>query len=768
MSYLGDFADDSTVSFAFTTNAADGGRESFSASLEEADIVIFKDGTAMTLDASTITITTDIGSRTGVHIVSVDMSNDADFTTGADYTAVLYASDETLDSQAPAGVLASWSCENRSVNVSRISGSSTAADNAEVVFDTDFSTNYNATRNAWATNVQDTVGSGNLPADVLAISTDATAADNLEAACDGTGFDIGGIDVSELNSIVDDLLDGGRLDLLIDGLPSQSDITGGAYALNTDASGNIRIVDGTGANELSLTSGLIDGIAGTLNTFDDLNDLSTSDIDARLAAIGLDHLLSTSVTGTDVADNSIFARLVSSGATADWDNFVNTSDSLQAIRDHVGDGSNLTEAGGTGDQFTAQPWNSAWDAEVQSEVADALAAYNAMATTDLPSNFADLAITSGTGRVTVGTNTDKTGYSISGTKTTLDDLEDVSQSDITGGAYSLDTDANGRVRIVDGTGTGELDTSSGLIAGIAGTIQTLDALDTAQDAQHASTQSDIADLNNLSAADVNAQVDAAIEDYHLDHLFASTYDPSSKPGASDALLNELVENDGGVARFTANSLELAPTGGSAPSAATIADAVLDEALSGHATAGTLGQAITDLLTGVETDIPATLSGLNDLDATEIRAALGLASANLDTQIAGLPTQAEITGGSYALDTDANGRIRIVDGTGTGEIDTASGEVIVASLGTQAKADVNAEMVDVIATDTYAEPGQETPGATVSLATKIGYTYKFIRNKRTQTSALLSLYNDDGTTVGQTATVSDDGTTLTVAELTAGT
>jgi len=39
-------------------------------------------------------------------------------------------------------------------------------------------------------------------------------------------------------------------------------------------------------------------------------------------------------------------------------------------------------------------WNPAWDAEVQSEVADGLAAYNAMATTDLPVNFSSLNISS--------------------------------------------------------------------------------------------------------------------------------------------------------------------------------------------------------------------------------------------------------------------------------------------------------------------------------------------------------------------------------------
>ena len=35
-------------------------------------------------------------------------------------------------------------------------------------------------------------------------------------------------------------------------------------------------------------------------------------------------------------------------------------------------GAGLTEAGGTGDHLTAVPWNAGWDAEVQSEVTDAL------------------------------------------------------------------------------------------------------------------------------------------------------------------------------------------------------------------------------------------------------------------------------------------------------------------------------------------------------------------------------------------------------------
>lgn len=64
--------------------------------------------------------------------------------------------------------------------------------------------------------------------------------------------------------------------------------------------------------------------------------------------------------------------------------------------------------------------------------------------------------------------------------------------------------------------------------------------------------------DTISLANINAQVDTALTDIHLDHLFAANYDPAAKPGSATALLNEIVENDGGVSRFTANALEQAP------------------------------------------------------------------------------------------------------------------------------------------------------------------------------------------------------------------
>jgi len=57
---------------------------------------------------------------------------------------------------------------------------------------------------------------------------------------------------------------------------------------------------------------------------------------------------------------------------------------------------------------------------------------------------------------------------------------------------------------------------------------------------------------------IQSSCDDALVANHLDHLLKTDYDPSSKPGVATALLNEIVENDGGVSRFTQNALEQAP------------------------------------------------------------------------------------------------------------------------------------------------------------------------------------------------------------------
>jgi len=125
-----------------------------------------------------------------------------------------------------------------------------------------------------------------------------------------------------------------------------------------------------------------------------------------------------------------------------------------------------------------------------------------------------------------------------------------------------------------------------------------------------------------------------------------------------------------------------------------------------------------------------------------------------------------TASSLVWITSAHANIVTMDAVvDTVKIDTASALVNIALLPTAAT--INAQVVDALATDTYAEPGQGAPPATEDIATKIGYIYKLMRNKITTTSALTSIYDDTGAVVDQKATVSDDGTTFTRGEFGTG-
>ncbi len=79
---------------------------------------------------------------------------------------------------------------------------------------------------------------------------------------------------------------------------------------------------------------------------------------------------------------------------------------------------------------------------------------NAYLAANAPTDSRDQAITASTGRVTVGTNNDKTGYSISGSKTTLDALNDVAATDIvSSGAITTSAGAVSNVTLVATTTT---------------------------------------------------------------------------------------------------------------------------------------------------------------------------------------------------------------------------------------------------------------------------------------------------------------------------
>lgn len=126
-----------------------------------------------------------------------------------------------------------------------------------------------------------------------------------------------------------------------------------AAALTT-AQNDLDVITGAdGVNLLSATQASIDAIEVDTNSLNDTKIPDTislaainAEADTALTDIGLDHLISAAVVGADVTDNSIVAKLVSASATADWDDFVNTTDALQAIRDR-GDAAWITGAGGS-------------------------------------------------------------------------------------------------------------------------------------------------------------------------------------------------------------------------------------------------------------------------------------------------------------------------------------------------------------------------------------------------------------------------------------
>ena len=83
------------------------------------------------------------------------------------------------------------------------------------------------------------------------------------------------------------------------------------------------------------------------------------------------------------------------------------------------------------------------------------------------------------------------------------------------------------------------------------------------------------------------------------------------------------------------------------------------------------------------------------------------------------------------------------------------------------AEVNAEVVDVIATDTITLPGQAAPSNTPTIREALSWLYKNFRNRKAQTATQWSLYADDEATVDSKATVSDDGTTAIKQEIVTG-
>jgi hypothetical protein len=258
--------------------------------------------------------------------------------------------------------------------------------------------------------------------------------------------------------------------------------------------------------------------------------------------------------------------------------------------------------------------------------------------------------------------------------------------------------------------------------------------------------------------DIQARLPAALVSGRID---ASVGAMAAGVVTAAAIATDAIDADA----LAADAVSEIWAGSTAPSAASVADAVWDEAQSGHVGAGTFGEIATeiaDILVDTGTTLQAEVDGIQaDTEDIQSRLPAALVSGRIDASVgamaAGVVTATAVATG--AIDADALAADAVTE-IQSGLATAAS----IAALNDLSAAEVNAEVVDALATDTYAEPGS-VPAATASLAAKIGWLQMLARNKVTQTATAQKVYADDGSTEEASAAVSDNGTTFERAEWT---
>lgn len=248
-----------------------------------------------------------------------------------------------------------------------------------------------------------------------------------------------------------------------------------------------------------------------------------------------------------------------------------------------------------------------------------------------------------------------------------------------------------------------------------------------------------------------------------------------------------------AAKFAAGAIDAAAiaTGAidadalAADAATEIANAVWDTDCTGRQTQGTFGQAIGDpvadtntLFKAVVTDAAGATVGV---DVVAVKA--DTAAILTDTAVIGatgegltsLATQASVNTIDDFLDTEIAAILAAVD-TEVAAIKAVTDLLpnagaltnLDAAISTRATpAQVNAEVLDVLNVDTFAQPGQGAPAATNTIRAMLAYLYKAWRNRTTQTASEYALYNDDAATVDHKATFADDATTADRGEVITG-
>jgi hypothetical protein len=367
-----------------------------------------------------------------------------------------------------------------------------------------------------------------------------------------------------------------------------------------DIGASVLLSVGGGTGQVDVSGGVVksnlvqvDGITLTTHSAGkvpaDMRDIAGTTVSTTIAQIGVNVVSSTGgipATG-DIAD-AVWDEALSGHSTAGTAGKALTDAgggaSASTIADAVWDealsghttagtaGKALTDAGAGGD-----PWSTALPGAYGAGSAGYILGTNLNATI---SSVAAGVWTNGTrtltGSVTVGTNNDKTGYSISGTKQTLDALNDVTAAGVwASGARTL--------------------TSFGTL--VADTADAVWDEATSGHTTGGTTGKALADAASITPPSSSAIADAVWDEALSGHTTAGTSGKAlgdagaiSVPSAAsvaDAVWDEATSGHTTVGT-TGKALTDAGAAGTPPSVADIADGVWDEAISGHLTAGSTG------------------------------------------------------------------------------------------------------------------------------------------------------------------------------------
>lgn len=223
-----------------------------------------------------------------------------------------------------------------------------------------------------------------------------------------------------------------------------------------------------------------------------------------------------------------------------------------------------------------------------------------------------------------------------------------------------------------------------------------------------------------------------------------------------------------------------------PTVAQIADAVWDENTAGHTIAGTFGEQVKNDIDAILTDtgelqadwtdggrldliLDAINADTNELQGDWVnggRLDLILDAILADTVTLGSPAGADLAADIAAIKAETASILTDTATLGAPvgadlSADIAANLAAINALNDLSAADVNAQVLDVLNTDTFAEP-TGVPAAAATLADKIGYGYMALRNQVDVTATKKTFYDDAGTAEWE-KDLSDNGTTYSESE-----